>query len=271
MSFRIALAQTRRPEGESVVEMVKSLSRQARERGADLIVFPEAIMTAYHGDPQAFAAQAEDEEGPFCRAVNAIAAEVGLWIAYTFNERNPEGGRPFNALVVVDGRGRRQASYRKVHLFESAALSESGWMAAGDRLPEPVQTPFCKLGLGICYDLRFPELALRQALAGCEVLLYSAAWVDGPNKVLQWQTLLRARAIENAVFVAGVSSVDEGRAGSSCVFAPDGTLLAQAGTDPELLVADIDLGAIERTRADIFSLADRRPSLYAAIDEPAPR
>ena len=264
MSFTIALAQCAHPEDGDVVASVARWTCRAAEAGADLLVFPEALMTKFDGSIERFVAQAQPLDGPFARAIDALAAKAGLWIAYTMNERNPEGGLPFNTAVIADAKGRQRARYRKVHLFDAQGYRESERMAGGPELMAPLAAPFANLGMAICYDLRFPEVARMAALAGAQVMLLPAAWVDGPGKTEQWETLLRARAIENGFFVAGVCSADAQRVGHSCVFAPDGTPLAiGADRTEDLVVCDIDLAAIEQVRSATPSLEHRRPDCYA--------
>jgi predicted amidohydrolase len=229
-----------------------------------LLVFPEALMTKFEGSIEQFVVQAQPSDGPFAQAIDSLAADNNLWIAYTVNERNPNGGLPFNTAIITDAEGHQRARYRKVHLFDAQGYRESDRMTAGNELMTPLDTPFACLGLGICYDLRFPEVALGAAQAGAQIMLYPAAWVDGPYKVEQWETLLRARAIENGLFVAGVCSADPNRIGHSCVFAPDGALLALGADRAEdLVICDIDLSIIERVRSTTPSLEHRRPELYA--------
>lgn len=135
-------------------------------------------------------------------------------------------------------------------------------MAAGSALFDPIDTPFGRIGLSICYDLRFPEVARFAATHGCHLLINPAAWVDGLLKAEQWRTLLSARAIENEIFVAGLSRVDKGYIGQSAVFGPDGVMLASGGVREELVAARIDLSAIDGVRAAMPVLEHRRPELY---------
>lgn len=267
MGFTIALAQCRRPENGDVVANVAHWAQTAAERGADLVVFPEALMTKYDGSPERFAALAQTPQGPFAQAIDAIAAKLKIWIAYTINEINTTGGAPFNTAVITDSNGVQQARYRKIHLFDAQGFSESSYMSAGDRLLDPVKAPFATIGLGICYDLRFPEVACAAALSGAQVMLYPAAWVDGPGKVAQWETLLRARAIENGVFVAGCCCADDNRIGHSCVFAPDGTPLVTSDSSEQLVMCDIDLADITRVRTATPSLQHRRPDCYESAQQ----
>ena len=138
-------------------------------------------------------------------------------------------------------------------------------MCAGAAAFAPVPTPFSTIGLGICYDLRFPEYARMQALAGADLIIYPAAWVDGPNKLDHWKTLLAARAIEEELFIAGVSRCDEGYVGHSCVFAPNGELISEGDDDEELVIAQIDTQRIAETRAQIPVLSHRRPDVYGQL------
>ena len=254
--FTLGLAQCAHPVDAGL------WTRRAHETGVDLLVFPEAMMTRFDGSVERFCAQAQAVDGPFARSVDSAAAADGLWVVYTMNEKNPDGGLPFNTSIVVDSAGVQRTRYRKVHLFDAQGHRESDRMSAGDALMTPLDTPFGMLGLAICYDLRFPEVARAAALAGAELMLFPAAWVDGPGKVAQWETLLAARAIENGMFVAGVSSCDEGRIGNSCVYAPDGALLAAGGSDEQLVTCEIDIADIVRVRTATPSLAHLRPDCY---------
>lgn len=302
MAFRLALAQCVHPADGNVVALVERFARQARSQHADMVAFPECLMTPHEKEPAEFARAAEPLDGPFGQAMSRITRECGLWIVYTANERAEHGGaqgaktvedatyvgaqaveaaetrdparaereggqgdpRPYNTAVIVDDAGARRGVYRKAHLFDAGAHRESAKMRPGSALFEPIDTPFGKLGLGICYDLRFPEAARAAALGGCEVLILPAAWVDGSRKAEQWRTLLAARAVENEMFVAGVCRPDAGCIGESRVVGPNGRVIAQAPAAREtLVVADIDLADLRAARASIPVLEHRRPELYA--------
>lgn len=266
MTFTLGLAQTLGNEGYDPLEDARRFCAQASEAGVDLLVFPESLMTPFEIGVEEFIASAQDADGTFASSMNALAAEYGLWIVYTMNEKAKEDQKPFNTAVLVDSSGRRRALYRKTHLFDSSTHTESEKMSAGSDVFPIFEAPFARIGIGICYDLRFPEYARCEALEGCELLLYPAAWVDGPLKADQWKTLLAARAIENSIFVAGVSRAGDDYVGESFVFAPDGTELAKARKKArDLVVAEIDAKRIGTMRRAIPSLEHRRPELYARI------
>ncbi len=261
-TFTLALAQCARPADGDVLSQVRHWMARAAGMHADMLVFPECLMTLYELPPEQFDAAAQSLDGPFARAVNALAREHGLWVVYTVNEKNPDGGKPFNTAVICDSTGELRGAYRKVHLFDVGGYRESDKMSAGDTLFEPIETPFGRIGLGICYDLRFPELARKQALQGCDVLVYPSAWVAGERKVEQWRTLLAARAIENELFVAGLSRTGGKYAGYSAVFGPRGELLDSAEDDETLLLAHIDTGIAQATRLQVPVFEHRRPDIY---------
>ena len=260
--FKVALAQTAHPVDGDVIKMVASHCEKAASQGAKLIVFPESLMTRYEEEHHAFQKAAEALDGAFCTAMNRLARRYGVWIIYTVNELNPQSEKPFNTAVLVDDAGAVKSVYRKVHLFDSATTTESERMSKGEKLSAVVEAPFGRLGIGICYDLRFPEFARRLALQGADILIYPAAWVSGENKVLQWKTLLAARAVENCAYAIGISRCDEGYCGNSAVFSPQGVEVASCANDEELLICEIDLSENKRAREAIPVLSNRRDDLY---------
>lgn len=271
MGYTIGLAQSGYPVDGDVLAQTREYAARAVEAGCQLIVFPENYMWPRKLSVEELVALAEPIEGPFVQGVAQIMREAGLWAVFTFNERNPEGGLPFNTAVAVDADGNVLASYRKCHLYDALGVRESDRLTAGDQLPEPVKTPFCTIGLQICYDLRFPEPARAAALAGCDLLVYPAAWHVGRCKPEQWETLLRARAIENELFVAGTCRSGRGFVGQSLVADPMGRVLArgEGGTKPDgidaLVVCEINPEVMASTRENMPILGHRRPQLYDAL------
>ncbi len=262
MRINVGLAQTCHPDDGNVVALVERFAAEASMHDVALLVFPESLMSRYEAELGDFLAESQPIDGPFTQAIDAIAAKYGMWIVYTMNERNPSGGKPFNTAIVTDDAGMRKGVYRKVHLFDSATTHESDRMAASDELFEPIETPFGTLGMAICYDLRFPEVARVAALAGCDILAYPSAWVSGPGKTEQWETLLRARAIENELFVLGTCRADEGYVGHSAIIGPDGTIHACGDGSEALIIATIDTADLDAMRAAIPVFSHRRPDVY---------
>lgn len=262
MTPRIGLAQCRHPENGDVISLVNEWAHRAKMAGVDILAFPECLMTPFEKTAEDYVASAQSVDGAFTRSVRQIARSEGIWIVFTMNERHPEGALPYNTALIVDSEGRVRGSYRKTHLYDAHGMRESDRMSSGDRYFEPIDTPFGRIGLGICYDLRFPEVARAAACAGCELFILPAAWVDGPSKELHWRTLVTARAIENEMFVAALSRVDEDRIGCSMVVSPTGEVLARASAhDEELVVADIDRAEVAAARDAMPVFEHRRADL----------
>lgn len=259
--FRLGLASQPRPNDGDTVALVDATARRAAALGVDVLIFPEGLMTSLLLEPTHFADAAETLEGPFMAAMRAIAQHHAIWLIVTMNERAPEGP-PYNTAAIIDEAGTIRGPYRKTHLFDAGAIRESSRMQAGDRLFSPIATPFCTLGMGICYDLRFPEVARAAALDGAEMMVFPAAWVDGPCKQDQWIALLKARAIENGMYVAGLSRPDEGCVGSCCVFDPLGREVKPSIHGDGLAVASIDSSLVAKTRTAMPALSHRRVDLY---------
>lgn len=222
----------------------------------DLVVFPEAFARDFGEAGSDVSPYAEALSGPFAAEVDRVAAERGTTVVAGMFEAGPDPARPYNTLVV---RGAATASYRKVHLYDSFGYRESDRLSPGPTAPVVVMAVGgIRVGLMTCYDLRFPELARALVGAGAELLLVPAAWVAGARKVDHWRTLLRARAIENTVFVAAAGQPGPRYTGHSMVVDPLGDVLAEAGDEPTVVRATVDLEALTRARATNPSLANRR-------------
>lgn len=263
MSLSIGLAQCAFPADGNVIAQVARLADDATRRGVDLLVFPECLTVPPWSSASDVREAAQPLEGPFARSVAAIARERGLWIVATLYEVDSTGAAPFNTAFVVDGDGNLRGAYRKCHLYDAHGELESERTQRGDQLFSPIETSLGRLGLGICYDLRFPEVARQAAAEGCELMLYPAAWIAGPHKIEHWRTLLRARAIENELFVAGICRAGTRHVGHSLVADPLGRVVAEAPDQDERLVCcHVDLGAVKVARTAMPILEHRRPDLY---------
>jgi predicted amidohydrolase len=221
--------------------------------GADLVVLPEAWQRHFGPAGSDLTADAEPLDGPFVTEVERLAKERDTTIVAGMFEHT--GGAPYNTVVV---RGAAHLDYRKIHLYDSFGYQESKVLAAGPIEPATFELAGTTVGILTCYDLRFPELARRLVDAGAEVILVPAAWVAGPRKVDHWTTLLRARAIENTVYVVGVGQPGPLSSGHSMVVGPLGEVLVEGGDDAEVLTAEIDVTAVAEARRTNPSLANRR-------------
>lgn len=249
------------------------VAEQAGRRGVDLLVFPEAFMVRRPADDPAPPAEiAEPLDGPFMQEVARAAVEHRLHVVMGMLERAPgEAFRAYNTAVLLSPAGDRLAVYRKVHLYDSFDGRESERVVPGTTQPPVAATPLGRLGLQICYDLRFPEWSRILALKGAEILVVPTSWVSGPLKEDHWIALARVRALENTCWVAAAGQSARDRIGRSLVVDPMGVVVADGGEEPGLVVAEIDLDRVRRVREKLLTLAHRRPDLYTIPQEhPAP-
>jgi len=224
--------------------------------GTDLVVLPEAFARDFGEPGSALAPYAEPLDGPFVTAVRDLADRSGAAVVAGMFEVAPDPDRPFNTLVLAHAGG--LATYRKIHLYDSFGQRESDLVSPGSPEPVVVELGGIKVGLMTCYDLRFPELARSLSEAGAEVVVVPAAWVAGPGKVDHWQTLLRARAIENISWVVAAGQPGPRYCGHSMVIAPDGAVVAQAGDGDTWISADLELATVHEARRRNPSLDNRR-------------
>lgn len=248
--MRIAVVQlSSGPDPAANLVLVEDLTRRAAGQGAELVVFPEATMASFS---RRSAEVAEALDGPWAGQVRVLAAELGLTIVVGMFTTAPDG-RVYNTLLVT-GQG-AETAYHKIHLFDALGYAESAQIAPGNRAVDFTVSED-RVGVAICYDLRFPALFTHLAANGAELLVVSAAWAPGPQKIHQWRALATARAMDATAFVVAVDqALPEDSAehrptgvGHSLVVDPSGTVLRELGSDPELVVLDLDLSQASRLR-----------------------
>ena len=261
--MRIALSQiASTSDPQYNLTLIEDGARHAADAGAVLVVFPEATMCRF-GEP--LGPVAEPLDGPWAERVRAIAAGAGITVvAGMFTPA--DDGRVHNTLVATGGGV--EAAYDKIHLFDAFGFAESRTVAPGTK-PVSITVGGVDVGLATCYDLRFPGLFQELAGGGATVVVVPASWGAGPGKREQWDLLVRARALDSTAFVAACDQADPttvggeaGRAptgiGASLVAGPLGGVLDQLGAEPGLLVADLDLDAVDAARKAVPVLANRR-------------
>lgn len=262
--MRVAVVQL--AAGVDAEDNVAAVRQATQGLDAELIVLPEAMMYDF-GDPSApLGPAAQPLDGPFVTALGDIARAHGATVIGGMFERSDDPTRPHNTLVAVGPDATLAAAYRKAHLYDSFGYRESDRLRAGDAVPVVVDAGQLRLGLMTCYDLRFPEQARALVDAGADVLVVPAAWVRGPLKEDHWETLLRARAIENTVYVVAAAQCGRSYCGRSMVVDPMGVAVAALGADEGAAVADVDPERITAARERNPALRHRRAWPMPPVD-----
>lgn len=231
---------------------------EAAGRGAELVVLPEVFL--WRGPQEEEVAVAEDIPGPTSTRLGRLARQLGIHlVAGSFLERNSAVGRAYNTSLLFGPAGELLARYRKMHLFDvdiagAVSVRESDTRLRGDQVVTAA-TPLGTVGLSICYDLRFPEFYRRLALAGAEVVAVPSAFTFRTGAA-HWEILVRARAIENLVYIVAANQIGEGIAGiasfgSSMIVEPWGTPLARAADRETIIYAEIDREHQQRLRSQL--------------------
>ena len=273
ITLRAAAVQlTATPDTARNLETADRLVREAGSRGARLVVLPEKWSVLGTGEDLRAGAQTLD--GDAISWARAIARELGIdLVAGSIAERIDGEPKLRNTSLHLGPDGEVRATYRKVHLFDvevdGTVYRESDHETPGD---EPVLTQTAdgtKLGMSICYDVRFPELYRVLAVEGARILTVPAAFTV-PTTRDHWEVLLRARAIENQCFVIAANQIGEhtpGRrsGGRSMIVDPWGVVLAQAPDSETVITAELDIAAQDEIRARLPALAGRRPSAYTRL------
>ncbi len=264
--MRVALGQLPISSAPQVnLERVRAAAASAAAQGAQLAVFPEGTQARFSADLRAVA---EPLDGPFCQGLADAARSAGLAIIATLFEPAPDG-RVYNTTVGYEADGELVAVYRKIHLFDALGFRESDDVAPGDELVI-ASLAGLRVGFMTCYDIRFPELARALAAGGAELLVLPAAWAAGPFKEEHWVTLIRARAIENTIWVAAAGQVPDPaepptRAptgiGRSLLVDPMGVVRLDLGLTAEVGIGTVDTGQTASVRAALPSLAGRRTDI----------
>ena len=262
--MRIALAQILSgTEPAANLGLVEDYTRRAVDAGARLVLFPEATMCRF-GVP--LGPIAEPLDGSWASGVRSIADRAGIVVVAGMFTPSTDG-RVANTLVAAGPGpdGFTDTHYHKIHLYDAFGFTESRTVAPGHE-PVVITVDGVDVGLTTCYDIRFPELYLELARRGAQVITVHASWGSGAGKLEQWTLLARARALDTTAVIAAVDQAYPGDeiaaagptgVGGSLVVSPTGAVLAAAGADPQLLVADIDLAAVESARDTIAVLRNR--------------
>ncbi len=268
-TFRISICQNKVTDNKQKnIDKAIKLLEESKSGGADMAILPEMFNCPYENSR--FGEFSEEVgSGETLKAISDAAKSNSIYvIAGSIPERLD--GRLYNSSFVFDRNGIIIGNHKKMHLFDidvegKIRFMESDTLTPGSKITV-VDTEFCKVGLAICYDIRFPELHRLMALQGAKLIVIPGAFnmVTGPA---HWEILMRARALDNQVYFAAASPARDEAAnyiayGNSMVVEPWGDVISRAGTDEEVIFADIDLTRVDKVRDELPLLKHRRTDIY---------
>jgi len=266
--FKAAIVQMK-SSVDKELNLVHSLKliNEAAKKKARLICFPEFQM-AYSPPEQKSESLhkiAEKITGNFVSTLSNSAKQNRINVIATLYEiinTNEKNHKVFDTGVIINELGKLQSIYRKVHLYDALGFKESKKLLAGSIIEKPSKTSVGKLGLLICYDMRFPEISRILTVNGANILVSPSAWVAGLMKREHWEIMVRARAIENGVYVLAPNQVGNIYCGHSMAIDPFGSTIVDMENREGIEFIDIDSSKIEATRRTLPLLMNRRTDVY---------
>jgi predicted amidohydrolase len=263
---KIAVAQIRSStDKQKNLEKACALIAEAGGKGAEVVAFPEFLMAFSPAEESAaaLAARAESLDDPFVTALRKAAEASRTAVLATIYETCSVPDRVYDTALWIDAAGQIATVYRKLHLYDAFGFKESDKFYPGAEIPAPVGCADARCGMMICYDLRFPEMARMLALAEAEILFAPSGWVQGDMKLDHWQTMIKARALENGCYVVAPDQTGNIYIGHSLVVDPYGRILVNMGETEGLQIIDIDIRVVREAREKLPLLKNRRAEIYA--------
>ncbi|XP_066995353.2 nitrilase and fragile histidine triad fusion protein NitFhit isoform X2 [Anabrus simplex] len=257
------------------LQTCRDLIMDAHRQHAKIVFLPEAC--DYIGDNKDdVAGLAEPLDGPLMTSYQELARKYSMWLSLGGIHEKAKEGKVSNSHVLIDDEGNIKAVYRKIHLFDvdipesGVSLKESNYVTPGEEIVDPVETPLGKIGLGICYDVRFPEFSFTLANMGADVLTYPSAFTYTTGAA-HWELLLRARAVETQTFViaaaqTGAHNKKRSSWGHAMIVDPWGTVIAQCPEGTGCAVAELNLAQVSSTRTSMPVRNHRRNDLYPRLE-----
>ena len=268
MTFQLALCQIKvTMDKKQNLAAAESMIREAAAKGSKVIALPEMFNCPYSN--KFFREYAEEEGGETTQFLSFLAKELGIYLVGG-SIPELENGKVYNASYSFDKEGRLIGKHRKIHLFDidvkgGIRFMESETLTPGENITI-LDTEFCKIGVAICYDVRFPELFRKMTLEGVKLVILPGAFnmTTGPA---HWDLTMRARALDNQIYFAAVSPARDTDGpyqayGNSCIVDPWGEFCGKTDAKESIVYANIDLDFVEDIRNQLPLLKHRRPALY---------
>ena len=251
---------------DNLTKIISYISKAASKNAA-LCAFPEFMMfyTSSSQTSKQLANLAETINGNFVTTITKAVKENQIQVVGSFYEKSRKKDRVYDTSFLISKSGKVLSTYRKIHLYDALGFKESNKMISGSNITKPVKTSIGKIGMMICYDLRFPEMARSLATAGAEVLVIPSAWVKGNMKEEHWVTINKTRAIENGCYVIAPDQVGNIYCGRSLVVDPYGKILLDMKKKQGIGFVNIDLNKVKQTRKILPLLKNRRTDIYPTL------
>ena len=249
------------------LEKIISYIQKGALKNAKLCAFPEFMMfyTNSNQSPKQLASLSESINGNFVSTIAKTAKENHIQVIGSFYEKSRKKDRVYDTSFVINSLGKVISTYRKIHLYDALGFRESDKMTSGSKIAKPVKTSLGKIGMMICYDLRFPEMARSLAASGSQILIAPSAWVKGYMKEEHWITINKVRAIENGCYVIAPDQVGNIYCGRSLVVDPFGKILLDMKKKQGIGFFEIDLNKVKQTRKVLPLLKNRRTDIYPTL------
>ncbi|MGA9150661.1 MAG: carbon-nitrogen hydrolase family protein [Candidatus Nitrosopolaris sp.] len=267
-SHRVAIVQMKSSiDKEENLRLSLEFVKEGAKRKARLICFPEfqmAFSSAKQSSKQLTNVAESAENGNFIVKLCSAARSCKIDIVATIYEKSDELSfkRVYDTAVLINSKGNIISRYRKVHLYDALGFKESLKLMAGNSIEQPSETSTGTIGLMICYDIRFPEISRILAVQGAEILAAPSAWIQGVMKEEHWVTLLKARSIENGLYMVAPDQVGNIFSGRSMVIDPFGSVILDMGNREGMEVVDIDISRVQSVRKSLPLLKNRRNDVY---------
>ncbi|MFZ0514610.1 MAG: carbon-nitrogen hydrolase family protein [Candidatus Nitrosopolaris sp.] len=267
-SHRVAIVQMKSSTNkEENLRISLDFIKEAARRKARLICFPEfqmAFSSAKQSSKQLSDIAESAKNGKFILKLCSTARSCNIDVVATIYEKSDtlSESRVYDTAVLINSKGKIISLYRKVHLYDALGFKESLKLMAGNSIEQPSQTSTGTIGLMICYDIRFPEMSRILAVQGAEILAAPSAWFQGVMKEEHWETLLKARSIENGIYIVAPDQVGNNFSGRSMVIDPFGAVILDMGDREGMEVVEIDISRVQSVRKSLPLLKNRRNDVY---------
>lgn len=252
------------PEKDENLEKMGMYVKEASKRNADLIAFPEGFMF-HHSKEEGLETKFEKSEslnGKFVNSVKGLAKKYKINIIFGMHERPPSKLRTYNTTVTVDDKGKIANVYRKTHLYDAFDMKESDQNIPGTDKPKVFKIKNINIGVIVCYEIRFPEMARTLALSGADLIIVPSNWIKGYNKEDLWLSSIKTRAMENTVYVGTSNQIGNISTGITSFVDPLGIIVERATEEEGMFIQYVKKDRILEARKILPLLSQRNTSVY---------